>query len=261
MMPPEQAADIGESERPVYNPPDVFNPALHPPPGAIDVLNIVENGVPFKSVLNPDYTHFYPKPKFASPPKVPIGKGITLNALAGDEYCDGSVDSWCSRSASSNCLLYAHNDNRAGLLIDGYSGWVVMNIPNLKNGFVAIKVETWHWPNENAKTDGWESINNEGRRNMRSTLGNSTVTRNLKQPPPEFCEEFHFEYAIDGQITSLNLEEYQTRIMQVQRVVQTLTLMKDPNYTGGVEKEVEVAFRITGCARVINWQLSHVYYS
>lgn len=35
----------------VYDPPDVFNHHLHPPEGALDVLQIVENGVEFASNL------------------------------------------------------------------------------------------------------------------------------------------------------------------------------------------------------------------
>jgi hypothetical protein len=288
-MPQAQVDSIVPPGDNLYEPPDVFNPALHPPPGEIDVLSIVEAGVDFESVLNPDYADsFYQKPTFAAgAPKVPIGKGIALDSKVGDSFCDGSVDSFCDRSATNNCLLLAHNDGRNGMKIDGFSGWVVMNLPNLKNGFVFVKFETWHGSGSNEATADWTSINNNegGRQRQRNMLrhdGNSTaptsssggveeeedydydfdgVVRNLKAPAPTYCDEFKFEYAIDGKITSLNLEEFQERRKQVQRVVETITLLKDPNYTGGVEKEVEVAFRITGCERVKTFRFSHVYWS
>jgi hypothetical protein len=114
----------------LYQPPDVFNPNLHPPKGAIDVLNIVEGGIDFTDVLFPDYTHFYPKPKFAKAPTQTPGKGHLLKTHAG--FCDGSVDSWCNKAKGNDCLLYNHNDGRHGLLTNSYCGWMVMNIPDTK---------------------------------------------------------------------------------------------------------------------------------
>lgn len=254
---------INKSEENIYLPPDVFNPALHPPRGEIDVLNIVENGIDFKSILYPDYSDFYTTPTFEIPPKVPLGKGITLNTKAGDQFCDGSVDSFCDRGASNNCLLYAHNDGRNGLLFDEFSGWITMKIPNMRNGFLVIKLETWHPSGSVRATTGWMSINNEDkRRNMGHFDENHTrPTRELGGEPPAFCDDFHFEYAIDGQVTSLSKDEFEERRNQVQRVVETVTLLKDPSFTEGVEKEVEVAIRMTGCKREKVFQLTHIYWS
>ena len=99
-MPDSQRNEIVDPEQPAYMPPDVFNPSLHPPKGAIDVLNIVEAGVDFASTLNPDYhSNFYKKPKFAANPIKTPGKGFMLDASAGDDYCDGSVDSWCNKGS------------------------------------------------------------------------------------------------------------------------------------------------------------------
>jgi hypothetical protein len=285
-MPPEQAATIDPTEKNIYDPPDVFNPDLHPPPGEIDVLNIVEAGVDFKSTLSPDYTHFYKKPKFSNPPQVPIGKGISLNSYAGDAFCDGSVDSFCNRGAANKCLLPGHNDGRLGLLFDGVSGWIVMNIPDLKNGFIAIKFESWYPTGAAKKTVGWTTINNERRRELSSinspsdrnntlaihpvpasnqslTTSNQRNRRQLRGAVlPEFCDEFKFEYALDGKVTSFARDEFfATKHKVVQRVVETVTILKDPNYTGGQEKEVEFAVRITGCAQARTWHLTHIYWS
>jgi hypothetical protein len=277
-MPPEMKKNVDDMAWNIYKPPDVFNPSLHPPPGAIDVLNIVEAGVDFKSVLAPDYTHFYKKPSFANPPKVTPGKGVRLNTKSSDHLCDGSVDSFCDRAWDNRCLLYGHNDGRNGLLFDGYSGWVVMNIPDLRNGFIVVKFESWHFIGELKRTDGWTSINNEEARSLLSgpsslvpsnstaisTAGNSDWydhRRLGKRKPEPYCDEFKFEYAIDGKVTSMNLQEFQKNRKQVQRVVETLTLMDDPDFTGGQEKEVEVAIRITGCAHTKIFQLTHIYWS
>jgi hypothetical protein len=281
-MPPEMIANINSAEKNIYNPPDVFNPALHPPVGAIDVLSIVEAGVAFKSVLGPSYaTEFYKKPSFASPPKVPVGKGVHLSTHAGDDFCDGSVDSFCKRGYDQDCMLYGHNDGRNGLVFDGFSGWVVMNLPDVEHGFVVIRFESWHQPGTAFKTEDWTSINNEARRLQGShnetsyddfafktntsiaEIDRTSESRVLKKPPPQLCNQFHFEYAIDGKVTSLDVAEYNERAKKgkIQRVVETIVLLEDPSYTAGVEREVEVAVRIRGCGRHNTFKLSHIYWS
>jgi hypothetical protein len=291
LMPPEMAATINPAPKNVYQPPDVFNPSLHPPVGAVDVLSIVEAGVPFRSLLAPDLaTGFYKKPSFSSPPKVPIGKGINLRTQAGDDFCDGSVDSFCDRGSDQECLLRAHNDGRNGLVFDGYSGWTVMNLPDLKNGYIVVKIECWHGSGSAYRTEGWTSINNEqGTRRRRQeedpnippsaadfqnrtdtlssmdeTFNSSKAGRRLKKKKsnvPDYCPEFHLEWAIDGKVTSLNLTEFNEQKKRLQRVIDMVVLLKDPDYTGGEEKEVEVAVRMTGCGRIKTFRMSHIYWS
>lgn len=130
IMPPSQAEQINDPPETLYEGPDVFNKDLHPPAGAIDVLNIIEAGVPYTPILVPDYTQFYPKPKFEKPSSIPVGKGYHLNTYAG--FCDGSVDSWCNKQANADCLLYGHNDGRNGIHMDSYCGWMVTNLPEFK---------------------------------------------------------------------------------------------------------------------------------
>lgn len=48
--------------------------------------------------------------------------------------CDGSWWSTCDRSQRNACLLYGHNDGRGGLQGDSYSGWLVMNLEDVKEG-------------------------------------------------------------------------------------------------------------------------------
>ena len=180
--------------------------------------------------------------------------------MPGDEFCNGSLDSWCGRGNKSECLLSGHNDGRNGLLFDGYSGWIVLNIPDLKHGVIALRLETWHQPEKVWKTEGWNSINNEEEGRNLATGEASPDTqefryqtwaagrhgRVLKKPPPKYCESFRFDYAIDGIITSLNLEEFQERVKKVQRVVEIITLLDDRTYTTGSDQQREVAKRITG---------------
>jgi hypothetical protein len=299
LMPPEMLNFIDPPEENVYEPPDVFNPALHPrDEDAVDVLSIVEAGPLFQPVLKPDYaTRYYKQPTFAVRPKVPVGKGVTLDTRAGDHLCDGTLDSWCDRGTNQACLLQAHNDGRNGLLFDGYSGWVVMNIPDLRNGFIVIKFESWHPEGSASKTEGWSSINNEGddgdiprllRQSWSSSSDNDMQinavsgsrrlvqshiqrhdARQIEEDPgaenneSDYCQDFRFEYSVDSIITSLNSTEFERRreTGKIQRVVETLVLLDDRDFTGGVEKEVEVAVRITGCGRKKTFRLSHIYWS
>ncbi|KAL3931258.1 MAG: hypothetical protein SGBAC_011392 [Bacillariaceae sp.] len=237
-----------------YNPPDIFNPDLHPPKdeGAIDVLNIVEAGPRFASILNPDYrAGHYERPDtgavstFADEP----GLGIRLDTVSGDVYCDGTIDSFCNRGSNNKCLLYAHNDGRNGLNFDAYSGWLLFTIPKIVNGYIVIKMESWHFQGDGSPA-GWKSINNkEGRH------------RKLKQEPLPYCDDFVFEYMINGKVTSIPYEELKP-IMEkgiVARVVETLTLMNDPSFKS--DKEVEAGVRILGCGHDKVWALNHVYWS
>lgn len=276
LLHPEQSATLITQDN-FYEPPDIFNPSLHPPEGAVDALNIVELGKEFDPVNFPDYTSSYMKKSSVtsqSKTKVELGKGLYLNGKAGDPYCDGTVNSFCARGKGDACPLYGHNDGRNGILFDGFSGWIVMTLPDVKNGRIAVKYHSWHWPGDAKSTEGWISINNEtssdagGRRRLSFQSNNTHVEaqrnrsmRRLKQQPAEFCNDFHFEYAIDGQVTTLSLPEWQNRSKHVQRVVEILTVLDDPSYTGGEEREVEVAVRITGCARVKTFSLTHVYWS
>eukprot|EP00536_Pseudo-nitzschia_multiseries_P015039 jgi/Psemu1/216711/e_gw1.811.19.1 len=277
IMPPSQLEHINDPPESVYEAPDVFNKDLHPPGGAIDVLNIIEAGEPYTSTLLPDYTTYYPKPKFEKPPSLPVGKGYFLNTYSG--FCDGSVDSWCNRAASAKCLLYGHNDGRNGILLDSYCGWMVTNLAEFKHGFIVVKIETWHPAKANPKTSEWNSINNERRSlytendgpYLRSSFNSNQSSgtfeypdgdgRLLKAKVPDYCPEFKFEFAIDGKVTSWNYDQYMENMFVMQRVVEVLKIVEDPNLTGGEEKEIEFAFRITGCKNEKVMHFTHLYWA
>jgi hypothetical protein len=288
LMHPEMLQQINPSEKSVYEGPDVFNPSLHPPKGAVDVLSVVEAGPSFLPVLVPQYSFdFYKKPKFETQPKVPVGKGVFLDTYAGDYFCDGTLDSWCDRGHDQTCLMKHHNDGRNGIKFDGYSGWIVMNFPDVLFGFIVVKIETWHPKDYVPKTKGWDSINNEieaPQRRLRSTpesnsagdeldnletLDNAsralTRTRQLrkKNRPQPYCDQFLLEVAIDGAITSHNVTEFDEleKKGHIDRVVETFVLLNDREYTGGKEKEVEVGIRISGCGRQKTFSLNHVYWA
>ena len=250
-------ANVKGGEKNLYDPPDVFNPRVHPPLGEIDVLSIVEAGVEFQSVVAPDYAQFYETAKTLDKTHQTPGKGVFLFTKAGDDFCNGSIDSFCDRGLANKCLLNAHNDGRNGLKFDGFSDWVVLHIPKVKFGFIFIKFESWHERNSNEATVGWTSVNNEP--STDSTLRH--VRNRDLMDIAQYCAAFQFEYSIDGKITTWDLETFKSNLKQVQRVVETVTLLNDPDYTGGQEKDVEVAFRMRGCGREKVFNLNHVFWA
>lgn len=85
--------------------------------------------------------------------------------------------------------------------------------------------------------------------------------RALKKSPPEFCSNFKFEFSIDGKKTVWDKDQFQQHNKELARVVEVVKLVEDPNLTGGKEKEVELAFRMTGCGHDKTFQLTHVYWA
>jgi hypothetical protein len=281
----------------IYQPPDVFNPYMHPPPGAVDLLNIVENGPAFVDVMYIPYAEqFYHSATNITTTYQSPGKGVYPHLITGPDGCDGTLYSWCNRGGDNTCLLSAHNDQRTGFIFDSFSGWVIVNVPKVKRGYIVIKIESWHFPNENPLTNGWNTIDGveSSGRQLGSTHASdedsrikgqnstafhsdraypysatktwndttsSTHQRQLKPQPAEYCSEFRFEYAIDDRpIKSLPFDDFEKMRYQMQRVVETLTLLEEPN-TWNEERDVQLAIRITGCARSKVFNLNHVYWS
>lgn len=57
-------------------------------------------------------------------------------------YCDGSSNSECGRTYDGNaCLIATNNDGRESIAGDATSGWLVINVPNVKEGFIYGKLE------------------------------------------------------------------------------------------------------------------------
>jgi hypothetical protein len=249
LMPHADLVTLPNHYKNSYEAPDAFNPDLHPPKGAIDVLNIVEAGLAYESVLDPDYiSNFFQTPKLtSSSTNTEPGLGITLDTVSGNEFCDGTVDSFCNKGTANDCLLYSHNDGRNGLLFDGYSGWLLFNLPKVEEGYIVIRIQSWHGPQEGSP-NVWKSIN--GKR------------RDLKQKEIPYCVDFVFEYMINGKITSVSLTELKPMMEEghIQRVVETLTLLQNPDIAFG-DEEVEVGIRIRGCGHDKVWALTHVYWS
>jgi hypothetical protein len=251
------------SEHLLYTGPNVHNPLLDLPEGAIDVVAIVSNG------------RSYPESRRLQQEPIVPGLGWQMNKYAHTGYCDGTYNSECSRDASNTCLYLGHNDGRAGLIFDSYSGWLVMRLPAVKEGLIITKIETWLQPSDIFITNGWKSIDNKGRRNLlrikdtdssKSSQNHfdDSSARSLrrKKPPPQTCDQFKFDIAIDGKVTTWDKSEWEKQNIESQRVVELQVLLNDPNFTSEA-KDVELAIRMRGCGDSSRktMQLTHIYFA
>ena len=161
-----------------------------------------------------------------------------------------------------------------------YSGWLVMTLKDPKEGVIVLKLHTWHTGDESTVTKGWISVDNaRGRRRLgQSSIDSDTpgslqrsnnydvvakpVDRMLMRSydTPELPDEFAFEYAIDGVVTTLTKTQFLEKKKQIQRVVETITILDDPKFTSE-SKDVEIAIRLRGSGSSIVFGVSHVYWA
>jgi hypothetical protein len=333
-MPREMRRRINDPEPNLYNPPDVYNPFLDPPPqdsNSINVLSIVEGGTEFEPLLYSSRStlqdvarggrgdmgdgrgplEYYDMDNAIAssmpvlmPDRFEPGRGIFLNTVPGtDNLCDGSYTSFCNRGVSNDCLLGGMNDYRGGLHFDCFSGWLIFNVPRIMHGIIMIKLETYH--EASPLTKGWTSINNnnntvsitseegkvggmgdspkpngdkspeERRQPQQRSLQSDTKPKkkNKKKGPPEsdrWCDEFAFEYALNGKVTKWNkFEFFDQHLQTIQRTMSIVTLLNDETVDdlSTSLSNVQVAIRMTGCGRNNNndnnqgFQLTHVYWA
>ena len=253
IMPPAMQQEIERDLQNCYQPPDVYIPTFDPPPDAINVLSVVEAGTEFGDLQKPRYHDgFYPVPdSFLISGNIEVGKGISYDEHSG--FCDGSLDSFCNRGPEQPCLLRSHNDGRGGFLFDSYSGWLLFTLPRVKEGIVVLKLEMWHQARSNLKTHGWTSINNAPGES--SEKGDR---RRLK--PPDYCDEFQFQYLIGDNVTTLSKTEFLDQRYELGKNVELLTIMDDDS----MEKDLEnlsIGMRLLGCGRVKVFKLTHIYWA
>jgi len=285
-------------EKVMYEGPDVHNKCYDIPEGQVDVLAVVsgrrrlesssevpafvpESTKTDASPLKPTTAHYPETSEFIDNSSRQLGKDDIVSGkgweVGGEPpgKCDGEYDSICGRNYGSKCPLSGHHDSRGFLVGNEYSGWLVMELPEVKEGIIVLKMFTWLKPEHSTITEGWTSVNNEGRRlgTRGQRLGaNTTSTLSLhwekdEIPIPEertrrlleLPDTFVFDYAINGKVTSWNKDEFLERRQEVQRVVETWTLLDDASFTSPTN--VELAIRMRGCGRECSFGVTHVYWA
>lgn len=255
LVKPAPSGRVPKNElKPLYDGPDVHNPAYDIPEGQVDVLSIVlgrrrrrllegEKNEPKEESMTQPIIHH----RHLSDEIIP-GEGWDI-AMEPQGYCDGTYDAVCAHDTKQECFLMGHHDGRGAIVGSQYAGWLVMTVPQVKEGLIVVKLHTWHTADENPTTRGWKSINNEGRRSLMRSYDTPELNN----------QTFAFDYAIDGEITTLNSAEFLERKHNLQRVVETMTLMDDEKF-GDEPRDVQVAIRIRGTDNMI-LGVSHLYWA
>lgn len=279
---------VPKTPKNLYDPPEPHIDLFDAPYPYVDIVSVVENGFDF--VPNRMRTEYLAGQHRATrrrslgesaesyePVRVPVmsglepGQGWTLQTKSAPDNCDGSYDSFCGRSWDNDCLLSGHNDMRGGLAFDSYSGWLILNLEKVRHGVIMIRVEDWWGPNVNKRTETWKCENGkndcaeataqEGGNNRRELYNASTpLQRNMGENPNQ-CDSFKFEFAIDGKITSWDKAAWEANRRTLQRVVSVWVLQNGANYDGGMDHDIELAIRLTGCGRLTTFGLSHIYWA
>jgi hypothetical protein len=248
-------------EKEVYTGAEVDNPCFELPGDAVDVLAIVthrhrrlqkdddteQRNTTMSRLINAHLT-----PRHLKAGIVP-GKGWNvINEKIGK--CDGEYYSICGHQATNDCPMLGHHDARGTIVGNEFSGWLVMEITNVSHGLIILKLVTYLQPSFNTRTAGWTSVNNEG-----PALENRPEAKTLGDLAETLPQQFEFEYAINGVITTLNRAEFLDRHKQPQRVMEVITLLDDPSYPK--KDKLQVAFRMKQCGRACTFGLSHIYWA
>jgi len=271
--------------KPLYDGPDAHNPAYDIPEGQIDVISIVlgrrrlRNPIDSRPLTGLENFENMSINKYPSKPihhrlvddSIEPGEGWNI-AEEPQGHCDGTYDSICSHNTQHECFLLGHHDGRGAVVGSEFSGWLVMTLPKVKEGLIILKLQTWHNAAENPRTARWKTVNGKPEPEVEGSNPEQNNTegerpnvddshRHLMRSysTPELPDTFAFDYALNGEITSLNSTDFLEKKKQLQRVVETLTILDDSSWKE--QDNVEVAIRLRGTARSIFFGVSHVYWA
>jgi len=227
----------------LYEGPDVPNPALSIPDDAIDVYAIagarrnLQASAFHRDIVEASYQDSSPvHHRLDESDEIVQGDWFFTDDIPPGT-CGGEYHDICGRQEGDKCLLAGHMDHRGGIQGNCTSGWLVMELKDVAHGFVMIKIETWHGLKKRRRLEDQEL-------------------------DPLLCENFIFEYAINGKITTLNKAQFIHIKTHAQRVVELFPLLDDESME---TQDLEVAIKISGCEneehpKAVQFKLTHVYW-
>lgn len=215
------------------------------------------------------------------------GLGLQVSWLTPG-VCDGTSHSWCDKTAESSCLMSGSQDNRGTLCFNGYSGWLVFEVNNIKHGFIGARMEAWRGVGEVPITNGWTEVNNGGRGNygkhgrerrlheenqvLLSQEGYNRMKREIVQDilaegeptrrrlgGGQSCGmgNYTFEWAINRKITSWTKAEFCEHYTRLAYNLDVIKFMDDENLTGSFE----LAMRMTPDSGMSPMCITHLYWA
>lgn len=175
--------------------------------------------------------------------------------MVSDGYCDGSPVSWCHRTDNNDCLMYGHNDGRPNIVGDGLSGWVIITIPEVKEGLIFGRLEWWHPRGGTARTKTWTDVNND------EEVGG----RNLGGYHPPWPEDSFVDIAVNGKIiTTYNQTEFMAWKAEMAYNEAFYLLMDDKDLVQGdepVSLELGIRLRSESDPKGVGLGITHIYYA
>jgi hypothetical protein len=184
------------------------------------------------------------------PDDVKQGQGWIVNSGIVTGYCDGSPHSGdCKRGNTNKCLLSGQNDAREQVAGNALSGWLVVNVPDVKTGFIFAKIQWWD-PRAIAKTKDWTEVNNgmEGYRE-----------RELGGKVTDIPEDFELDIAVNGKIlTTYNYTEWKEFTKEYAYNEAFYPLVNDASVTGDVELGLRIRSEIN--KQYASFGVTHIYW-
>lgn len=116
----------------------------------------------------------------------------------------------------------------------------------MKEGIIMLKFESNHFEDESTVTKDWSDVNN------------GEYSRHLQNSTP-LPEDFFFDYSIDGNITSLSLDEFKLKTTNPQNNIELITLLDESNFQG--TKTIDVAIRLRNCGHKCVFLVTHLYWA
>lgn len=186
--------------------------------------------------------------------EVKPGIGWELNSLT-DGYCDGSPMSACQRNGK--CPLGGTNDQRSTLNGNGLSGWLIVNIPRVKLGYIFAKIQWWS-PRNMPFTKGWTEVNNG--------IELQGGSRSLKGAPQDWPEDIELDIAVNGKILrTMNYTDLKPMTKEIAYNEAFYLLLDDESVVAGDEyEEIKFGMRIRsqiGANTMASFGLTHIYYA
>lgn len=185
------------------------------------------------------------------PDDVKPGQGWIVNEGVITGYCDGSPHSGdCKRAPTNDCLLSGQNDAREQVAGNALSGWLVVNVPDVKTGFIFAKIQWWA-PRSIEKTIDWTEVNGgmEGYRE-----------RGLKRAPTDIPEDFEVDIAVNGKITATyNYTEWRGFALNQYAYNEAFfPMVNDTSVTGDVELGIRVRSELN--KQYASFGVTHIYW-
>lgn len=165
------------------------------------------------------------------------GTGWQLLHSYGDG-CDGRSSSShaCGRVDWNDCLLSGHQGSRGGVWGNETTGWLVMYVNGVENGFVGMNVEI------GARGDDGGGAGD---------------------PLEALPETFVFEHAVDGIITSLDRDGFLEKARRPSLPGTAVLVLLDDESKSGT-KDMVASVRVSGCPadeRACQFAVTHLFWS